>query len=375
MVYANVEDNPFTPSFGEVPLVMAGRGQLLSEFDRAFSSQARRPSLTSLISGARGTGKTALLTLVEERAQERGWIAVDLVSLPGMLEDALEQTRSRAAHLLKGADDVRLTSLGVGPLSVGVSHSSQGRGNWRTQLTGLLDELAKHGVGLLITVDEIIPGLDELIQLVSTYQLFVREGRKVALLMAGLPHSTSMLLRDQSVSFLRRAQQVRLGRIPDFEIEKALRDTFAHSCKSVSEEILAEAVQVIEGLPFMMQLVGFRMWEEGTGGGLIDDDTAREGIRLAKEEMKSRVLLASYQDLSPMDRRFLYAMTEDPVDSSVPDVARRMGKSNSYATQYKNRLLEQGVIGLCGNGRVRFELPVMREFLAETDEGQGWSQS
>lgn len=157
MVYANVEDNPFTPSFGEVPLVMAGRGQLLSEFDRAFSSQARRPSLASLISGARGTGKTALLTLVEERAQERGWIAVDLVSLPGMLEDALEQTRSRAAHLLKGADDVRLTSLGVGPLSVGVSHSDQGRGNWRTQLAGLLDELAKHGVGLLITVDEITP--------------------------------------------------------------------------------------------------------------------------------------------------------------------------------------------------------------------------
>lgn len=73
MVYANVEDNPFTPSFGEVPLVMAGRGQLLSEFDRAFSSQARRPSLTSLISGARGTGKPHFSRLLRSaRRSEAG---------------------------------------------------------------------------------------------------------------------------------------------------------------------------------------------------------------------------------------------------------------------------------------------------------------
>lgn len=368
MVYASVEDNPFTPSFGEVPLVMAGRSQLVAEFDRAFSSRTRRPSLTSLVSGARGTGKTALLTLIEERAQERGWIAVDLVSLPGMLEDALEQGRMRARHLLDQKGSARITSLGVGPLSVGVTRHEGERVNWRSGMTALLDELAESEMGLLITIDEITPDLDELIQLVSTYQLFVRENRRVALIMAGLPHNTSLLLRDRSVSFLRRAQQVRLGRIADFEMEKALRDTFAHSNRRVSEEVLPEAVSLIEGLPFMMQLVGFRMWEEGVGAGQIDDERAREGMCLAKEEMKSRVLLASYQELSPMDRRFLHAMAEDSVDSAVPDIARRLDRSNSYATQYKNRLIEQGVIGVGGNGRIHFELPLMREFLSEQEE-------
>ncbi|QOY60872.1 hypothetical protein [Thermophilibacter immobilis] len=139
------------------------------------------------------------------------------------------------------------------------------KANWRTRMNALLDDLSKQNAGLLFTIDEITPKLNELVQLVSTYQLFVREGRKVALLMAGLPHNTSALLKDKSVSFLRRAQTIALGRIADFEIEKALKDTFAHSSRSISEKTITEAVEVIDGFPFMMQLVGFRVWEEGVG--------------------------------------------------------------------------------------------------------------
>jgi hypothetical protein len=45
MVYKSAKENPFTPSFGEVPLVMAGRDQLIREFDRALQSTSRRPCL------------------------------------------------------------------------------------------------------------------------------------------------------------------------------------------------------------------------------------------------------------------------------------------------------------------------------------------
>ena len=44
---------------------------------------------------------------------------------------------------------------------------------------------------MLFTVDEVDPTLDEMVQLAAFYQHFVREGRKVALLMAGLPHNIS----------------------------------------------------------------------------------------------------------------------------------------------------------------------------------------
>lgn len=369
MVYENREENPFTPSFGEVPLVMAGRSRIVAEFNRAFSSSARRPSLTSLVSGARGTGKTALLTLIEEHAAQRGWIPVNLVALPGLLEDAYEQTARKARHLVDATDKGQLASLTIGPVGLGVSHTPRHEKNWRTKMSELLDELSRHETGLLFTIDEINPELDELIEFVSVYQLFVREGRKVALIMAGLPHNTSLLLLDKSVSFLRRAQLFKLERIPDFEIRKALESTFAQSERSVSDTALDRVVEAIEGFPFMMQLVGFRVWEEGTEPGLITDAQVQEGIRHAQEEMKSRVLLSSYQELSGMDRRFLHAVAQAPGPCSVPEIAKRLGKTNSYATQYKNRLLEQGLIEVSLDGKVRFSLPMLREFLEENPPG------
>ena len=72
-------------------------------------------------------------------------------------------------------------------------------------MSDMLDELAKTGSGLLITVDELDPNLDEMIELAAVYQHFVQEGRKVALLMAGLPHNVSSLINNKTVSFLRRA--------------------------------------------------------------------------------------------------------------------------------------------------------------------------
>lgn len=59
--------------------------------------------------------------------------------------------------------------------------------NWRMRMSAILEGLNASDVGLLITVDEVRADLDELIQLVSVHQHFIREGRKVALLLAGLP--------------------------------------------------------------------------------------------------------------------------------------------------------------------------------------------
>ena len=70
----------------------------------------------------------------------------------------------------------------------------------------ILDTLEQTGTGLLISVDELDSRLDEMIQLAAVYQHFVREGRRVALLMADLPNEVSSILNDKTVSFLRRAQ-------------------------------------------------------------------------------------------------------------------------------------------------------------------------
>lgn len=101
-------ENPFTPSFGEIPARLAGRDQILYDVTRALESERRRPDLTTIFSGASGTGKTALLALIAEEAERRGWVAVSTTALSGMLEDIEIRARRKAAQYRR-----RLLDAGV----------------------------------------------------------------------------------------------------------------------------------------------------------------------------------------------------------------------------------------------------------------------
>lgn len=114
-----------------------------------------------------------------------------------------------------------------------------------------------------------------------------------------------------------------------------------------------------------MQLVGYQMWEAHSDEDVISTCDAEQGVQLARQEMKSRVLEATYRELSDGDLAFLSAMLPDGDEVNVRDIAARMGKSNSYVSIYRKRLLEQGVIGDRRRGVVGFELPVFKEFLKD----------
>lgn len=359
-------ENPFTPTFGEVPVHMAGRSLLLSDLQRAFRSKKRHPSLTTAFTGARGTGKTALLSLAANEAEARGWIAVKTVAIPGMLDDILISARRAASHLLSEHSDSKLSGIELGQL-IGLEweHALQ-QTNWRNEMTTLLDQLADSETGLLIVVDEVQPKLSEMVELAAIYQLFVMEERKVALLMAGLPHNMLMLESDKTVSFLRRAQKHQLGRIPDFDIRDAIQRTIEDSGRTIDEQALDELVTAADGFPFMMQLVGFRAWDQNPSVDKISLEDAKRGVFLASEELRERIVKTTYAGLSAGDRAFLRAMLEDENTSTIADIAQRLGKTSSYAIQYKNRLLGQGVIEETLDG-LRFQLPQMREYVTEIE--------
>lgn len=152
--------NPFTPNFGQVPLYMAGRKFLLGEIERALENGPGDPALSSILVGARGTGKTALLSHLSCQAQQAGWISVDVPCLPGMLQDVLEQTRRKAREFLDERDQKHITGLTVGQLfGVEWSEDAPPSQNWRSAMTDLLEVLNSKGIGLYVTIDEIDPAL------------------------------------------------------------------------------------------------------------------------------------------------------------------------------------------------------------------------
>lgn len=240
-----------------------------------------------------------------------------------------------------------------------------GQANWRMRIEALLERLAEQGAGLLITVDEVRADVEEMVQLVSTYQLLVREGLSVALVMAGLPMEVTDLVEDRRVTFLRRARQRYLGPIEEREVRQAFARTVESAGKRIESDALDVAVAATDGFAYMMQLVGYFTWSESGEEEIIRRDHAERGVRLARGDFRRGVLDATYNEMSEKDRSFARAMLVDDQGSRLSDIAKRMGKSSGYASTYKRRLLKQGVIGERPGGLVDFDLPFMREYLEE----------
>ena len=344
---------------------MAGRQDVLKSMAQAFDDGPGNPNLSSILVGPRGSGKTALLACIADEALEHGWISARVSAIPGMLDDILERTREAASEFVGSEHAIRVKGVGIAQLvEIEFDRSDGVTGNWRTRMNGILGSLAEYDIGLLITVDEVRTDLDEMIQLAATYQHFIQEDRKVALVMAGLPHHVAELIDDKSVSFLRRARQHRLGKIGNADIENALKRTVIDAGGAIDEDALLACVEASDGFPYMMQLVGFWTWDSAHEGRIALPD-AQRGIRIAHQEIKAGVFDATYRELSKGDLRFLKAMLPDEKESRLSDISERMGVKSNYSSKYKARLLNRGIIGDRGGGWLAFDLPGFREYLEE----------
>lgn len=357
-----MQPNPFTPTFGMVPHFLAGRREIVGDMSRAFVNGPGDPNLSTILVGARGTGKTALLTCIAEEASSHGWLTASVSAAPGMLEDILQRAREAAENYVEKPGRVSLREVGIPQiLSMRFEDVNHGGENWRTKMNRLFKELEPLGIGLLITIDEVTVDLDEMVQLASVYQHFVRENKKVALVMAGLPYQVSELVGDKRVSFLRRSTWRKLGRLSDADVENALLATIEDSGKHIGMPALKMAVKAADGFPYMLQLVGYRSWEASRTDEITEADVER-GSRQAEDEFRSGVIEATYAELSPTDVRFCEALAEDAGGSKLSDIAAKMGVRSNYASQYKKRLLTAGVIEDV-NGLLKFSLPGFGDYL------------
>ena len=155
--------NPFTPTFGSVPPFLAGREHILRDINRGFINGPGDPNLSTIFTGARGTGKTALLSLLSETALEHDWIAANVSAMPGMLEDIIERTKEAADSYLS-QPHARINGVQIGPVAIDWTYAQEAQGNWRTRMNGIFKQLEKHDIGLLITIDEVTVDLEEMLQ-------------------------------------------------------------------------------------------------------------------------------------------------------------------------------------------------------------------
>lgn len=358
--------NPFTPVVGKVPPHIAGREEIIADVEAALAGAGNDPAIISLLVGPRGTGKTALLSYFADTAESSGWVAARVTCVAGMLDDVLIRAQRAARHLVDTRPSRKIKGAGIANVvSFELEDSPIEPANWRSKMDDILDALAEQGTGLLVTIDEVNPSIEEMTTLVAAFQHFLDEGKRVALIMAGLPYAVTSLLSGKSTSFLRRAARYELQALNDYEVEEALIRTMRDGGKSFEPDALDAAVKAIKGFPFMLQLVGYRTWRMAGNSEVVDVSIVNDAAGVARKELDERVYEAIWFELSEADKSFLLAMAKDSGATRQMDLPGRLDKPSGHVSKYKKRLLQQGVIQERSKGILDFCLPGFKEYFME----------
>lgn len=366
--------NPFAPTFGAEPPLLAGRDDIFRGVHDAWTTGPTHPSYTALLLGRRGTGKTVALEALRSLGRDQGWLSVSAVAAtPGILNrlahGASEHVNRHASDLAEGT----LADLAAAGIGLGATYDPNADLSRRLAnvLRGLTAHLRASGTGLLVTVDELHAGdTDELRMLGIVIQEVTRLGQlPMAFVGAGLPILEDTLLADTNVTFLQRCARYEVGFLEPTEAWAALAEPVRERGGHMPAEAVEHAVAVSQGYPFMVQLVGFHAWQaasDPTTAVTLQDVV--DGAEIARRQVGQLVVAPMWRDLSEGSQRFLAAMALDDGPSRTSDIATRLGVSGGYVSVYRRRLMSSGMVAAAGNGRLDFALSATRQWIRGLDE-------
>ncbi len=354
--------NGFTPGFGEYPTVLVGRDQILDSYRDAFNAPNRLRR--SVISAARGSGKTVLLDAIQDTAARNGWLVVqqDAGTHTSTLGERIIDDCQRLHRQHQPQPRRRATGASISAASLGASidwenTSPTGLVTVRNALRDVVE--ASAGNGLLVTVDEVHEATrNEIHELGNAVQHLTREQLPIAFVGAGLP----MLASDEP-TFLRRCAKPTLELTSPDDVRAGLVDIAATGDWQFTRTALDRAVDVSAGLPYMMQLVGYEAVEQARA----DRPRTIRAEHIAKAtDMAARSLASAVSarlNVSAQDMRFLLAVAIDDGPATAGDIARRVGRSGKQVSVYRRRMIDAGLVVKTGHGEVDFVEPWMRALL------------
>ena len=361
--------NPFAPTFGAEPPLLAGRDDIFRDIVDAWVTGPTHPGYTALLLGRRGSGKTVALEALRTLGSDRDWLSISVAAVtPGLLNRLAHRA---AEHLNKHAQNLAEETVDdLAAAGIGLGSAYDPDADLSRRLANVLSALAAHleadGAGLLLTVDELHAGTtDELRMLGVVMQDVTRVSHlPMAFVGAGLPILEDTLLADKNVTFLQRCARYEIGFLDPAAAWAALAEPVRERGGHMAPEAVEHAVAVSQGYPFMVQLVGFHAWEaasDPTSAVTLDDVVA--GAEIARRQVGQLVIAPMWRNLSEGSRRFLAAMAQDDGPSRTSDIAARLGVSSGYASVYRHRLMKVGMLASAGNGRIDFAIGAARQWL------------
>ncbi len=378
-------ENPYRPGFNEPPRELAGREAVLEDLRDAIEVAAldgRTPRPT-MLAGARGVGKTVLLSQVAAIAgAQYGWPWVhtemrpDTPFIPDLVEalrrasELLEQPPAKRAMRAESVT-VRAGLPGVGgEVRLARTHDDPNQqenpaSGLRPALTGLAALAIARESGFVLTLDEAhLASRRELAALAALLQEGTGKRWPVVVVMAGLP---LMRAPEHSVTYLERGAWHELGTLTSHETARALRLPAESAGRPMDEDAAIVLAQASGGYPYAVQLYGHHAWRTANGRDRIDLGAAQNALPRAQQELERGLYAARWTAASPSQKRYMAAVasvadTEAHEAVASRAVAEKLGRTPKQLSSVRDELIKQGTLTVEGQG-LRFTIPGMAAFV------------
>jgi len=343
----NMRNNPFSLNFGSEPALFIPRYDEQNRIRETFASENPSSHIFMLM-GARGSGKTVLMTSVShDICQEKNWIHIDLNSEGDLMNSLASQIYSITE------EKYPRIKLNVSFNGLGISLEKEEKYyDIQTDIDRMLKTLDKKGIRVLITLDEASNSAN--IRLFTSYfQHCLREKLPVFLIMTGLFKNIRALQNNRSQTFLRRAPKIELEPLNIRRIAMQYKDIF-----KLDDRESDEMARLTGGYSYGFQVLGYLVFEAGKKK---PDKAILSEYMLNLEECSYEKI---WEELSEGERRVARAIAELPANSTVREIREKIGiDSNNFST-YQNVLQKSGILSKeSAYGRVDFSLPFFREFV------------
>lgn len=341
--------NPYTITFGKEPKVIIPRTLQTLSVCEAFDADEPSQQVFMVV-GPRGSGKTVFMTEVSRQLKERSsksWIIVELNPARDLLTSLASKLygEDRLAAIFANAK-LDLSFFGLGLSFKGSAPIT----DVETALIKMLETLDNNGKRVLISIDE-VTNTQAMLEFAGAFQIFLRRGLPVFLLMTGLYQNIYELQNEKSLTFLYRAPKVQLAPLNIGSIARSYKRTFG-----IDDDKALHMAKLTRGYSFAFQVLGYLTWEHKG----LDDEVLDEYRHFLDEYVYDKI----WSELSPGDRRLAYGIACAP-DESIQSIREFLGIESNQFSPYRVRLIRKGVIDGSTYGKVSFILPFFEDYVRE----------
>lgn len=341
------KDNPFSLSFGIEPTKYISRLALTDKIITSFSSTAAE-NRAYMITGVRGSGKTVLLSNIENILREDdNWIVIELSPVKDMIKALASKL-----YNTKGMDKIFINAkLDLSALGIGVSiEKTVPITDIDIAIERMLNEVAKHKKKIMVLVDETIN--NEYVKVFATsFQIYIRQKYPLYLLMTGLYENIYDLQNEKSLTFLYRAPKIYLEPLNINAIANSYRETF-----NISTEESVGMARLTKGYPFAYQVLGYLRWNAGK---VKDTDKL---IPEFDQYLEEYVYEKIWSDLSDTDKKVVELLASNG-EMKVKDIREALDMRSGSMSVYRDRLIRKGLVDASRYGYLSLILPRFAEIV------------